>query len=104
MIYDAALLQQMIAVFGIFAGISWLIYRAIERKVRGTKISRMYLGGSGMEPDDVKISTTDFYSSIERTLRVPRMMEVHDGDLSHYIMWIVIGLTVMIIALVWGML
>ena len=104
MIYDAIMLQQMILLFAFFVGISLVIYGVVIKEVRGRKVARIYVGGENMKPDDVNISPMDFYSSIERTLRVKRIVNLHNGDLSRYIMWMIMGMAVFMIILVWGML
>jgi len=103
MIYDANMLQQMILLFAMFVGISMVIYGIVKRDVKGKKVSRIYVGGENMKPDDVNISPMDFYSSIEKTLRVKRIADLHNGDLSRYLIWMIIGMAVFMIMLVWGM-
>jgi hypothetical protein len=103
MIYDANMLQQMILLFALFFVISLAIYMAIRKGVRGTKAGRIYVGGEDMRPCDVDISPLDFYASIERTLRVKRVADLHNGDLSRYLMWMIIGMAIFMIILVWGM-
>ncbi len=103
MIYDANMLQQMILLFALFFAVSLGIYVVIKKEVRGTRAGRIYVGGEDLRPDDVDISPMDFYASIERTLRVKRVADLHNGDLSRYLMWMIIGMSVFMIILVWGM-
>jgi len=104
MIYDANMLQQMILLFGVFTGLSLLIYAVVKRDVRGKKVKKIYVGGENLKPEDVEISPMDFYASIERTLRVQRIVSLHNGDLGRYIMWMIAGMAVFMIILVWGFL
>ncbi len=103
MIYDANMLQQMILLFALFFAVSLAIYMAVRKEVTGKKAGRIYVGGEDLRPDDVNISPLDFYASIERTLRVKRVVSLHNGDLSRYLMWMIIGMAVFMIILVWGM-
>jgi hypothetical protein len=103
MIYDANLLQEMILLFALFFVISLGIYMAVRKEVGGKKAGRIYVGGEDMKPDDVDISPMDFYASIERTLRVKMVADLHNGDLSRYLIWMIMGMSVFMIILIWGM-
>lgn len=103
MIYDANMLQQMILLFALFFAISLAIYTVIRKGVEGKNVGRIYVGGEDLKPDDVEISPMDFYASIEKTLRVKWVVSLHNGDLSRYLMWMIMGMAVFMIILVWGM-
>jgi hypothetical protein len=44
------------------------------------------------------VQADNFYQSIRRTFRLRRMKELHTGNVSDYLLWLLVGLTVILLA------
>jgi hypothetical protein len=49
---------------------------------------------------DIMVPSDSFYQAIKRTLRVRRLHELHTGNLSDYLFWVLAGLTLILILVV----
>ena len=46
---------------------------------------------------DIYIGSENFYQAIKRTLRLSRLRDLHAGDLSDYLLWVMTGLAAVLI-------
>ena len=82
--------------FAAFAIIGLLIYKLgrYPKKAEPGK-EESYTGGEDLP--ELRVEADNFYQAIKRAFRLGRLREVHSGDLSDYLLWMVAGLTFLLI-------
>jgi hypothetical protein len=89
----------ILAFFG-FMGLGLLIYLLGSRKKRteGWK-NETYTCG---EPfPKVNIGPENFYAAVSKNLRVGDIQKMHSGKLSDYLLWLVVGITAVLLIVIW---
>jgi hypothetical protein len=79
-----------------FAAIGLLIYkmgRYPKKQEPGKEDT--YTGGE--EIADLAVRPDNFYQAIKRTLRLTRLQHMHTGDVSDYLIWLLVGLVAIIL-------
>lgn len=51
----------------------------------------------GEQLPDITVQADNFYQAIRKTLRLRRVQQLHTGDMADYLLWLVVGLTLIII-------
>jgi len=82
-----------------FMGIGLLIY-AMGRHPRKREPGKEepYTGGEDLP--DIRVQPDNFYQAIRKTLRLKRLQDMHTGDLSDYLIWVLVGLAALLILVV----
>ncbi len=96
------MMQNIILMFLILLGIFLLIYMIGKRP--GKKSGRqIYACGEDISPEKMNIPHESFYKVFVKALKIDSLKKMHTGNLSDYMMWIVIGLLfiVVILSMVW---
>lgn len=90
---------NVIIIFLCFLFIGIIIYLLGNRKVKEEGIKReTYTCGEKIPL--VHVGAENFYEAIKKNLRVDEISKLHSGKLSDYILWLVIGLTLFLIAVI----
>jgi hypothetical protein len=82
--------------FAVFLAIGLLIYklgRHPKKKEPGKEES--YVGGEDLP--DLTVPADNFYQVIRKAFGLGKLRHLQSGDLSDYLLWMVIGLTAMLI-------
>jgi len=82
--------------FALFALIGLLIYKLgrYPKKEEPGK-TESYTGGEDLP--ELRVEADNFYQAIKRLFRLGRLRDIHSGDLSDYLLWMVAGLTFLLI-------
>jgi hypothetical protein len=46
---------------------------------------------------DMRVQAGNFYQVIRKTLRLGKLRHIHSGDLSDYVLWVVVGLAFILV-------
>jgi hypothetical protein len=49
---------------------------------------------------DIRVQADNFYQAIRNTLRLGKLRHLHSGDLSDYVLWMVVGLTLILVLVI----
>jgi len=49
---------------------------------------------------DIRVQADNFYQAIRNTLRLRKLRHLHSGDLSDYVLWMLVGLTLILVLVV----
>jgi hypothetical protein len=49
---------------------------------------------------DIRVQADNFYQAIRSTLRLRKLRHLHSGDLSDYVLWMLVGLTLILVLVV----
>lgn len=88
-----------ILTFAGFIGLGLLIYFLGSRKSRPEeKKYETYTCGEPFQK--VSIGTENFYDAIIKNLGIPSLQNLHSGKLSDYLLWLVVGITAVLLLMV----
>jgi len=82
-----------LALFTLIGLAIYALGRRFERKEAGKQES--YTGGEDLP--DLAVPADNFYQVIRKTLRLGKLKEMQSGDVSDYLLWMVAGLTFLLI-------
>lgn len=83
----------------IFTLVGLLIYAAGRRPRKKEQFKEeTYTCGEPMP--DIRVQADNFYQIIRRTFRLGKLRHIHSGDLSDYVLWVVVGLTLILVLVV----
>ncbi len=83
-----------------FAGvlaILWVVFEFSEKKPEkpGEK-SAIFACGMKASPEELNVPPWNYYEYLKRFFRAERLSEMHSGELSHYIAWILMGIALIL--------
>ena len=93
MFEDWFLVTAPLVLFTLIGLAIYALGRHPRRREAGKEES--YTGGEDLP--DLKVPADSFYQSIMKTLRLARLRNIQSGDMSDYLLWMVAGLTLLLI-------
>lgn len=94
-------LQYLALAFAVVLALLWVIFEASRRSPdKPKRKSRIFACGMEASPSQLNVPSGNFYEYIKRFLRSERLSELHSGKLSHYIVWILIGMALVMVFVV----
>jgi hypothetical protein len=90
--------QNIIMMFLVFLAVFMVIYAIGKRPVR-RKEQKIYACGEDIPPERLNVPQDSFYRVFVKSLRIVWLERLHSGNLSDYLLWIVLGLAFMVIVL-----
>ena len=73
----------------------WIVFEATERKPTRQKEKQiMFACGTESSPEDLNVSSWNYYEYMKKFLLAGHLSRLHSGKLSTYMAWILIGMVV----------
>ncbi len=96
------IMQNIIIIFLVLLGVFMIIYRLGKHPPR-KKDQKIFACGEDIPPEHLNIPHESFYRIFMKSTRVEWLRRMHSGNLSDYLLWILIGLIfmVMMISILW---
>ncbi len=95
--------QNIAVLFFAVLGIVYIVYY-ISKKAgpvkAGKEKTKIYACGEDASPENLNVFESGFFRSAGKILGIEHIKDAHNGDLSRYLTWIFIGMTVLIIVMV----
>lgn len=91
-------MQNIIIMFLVLLGIFLVIYIIGKRPVR-KKDQGIFACGEDIPPEHLNVPQDSFYRVFVRSLRVAWLKRMHTGNLSDYLLWIIVGMIFIVMAL-----
>ena len=83
----------------IFTVLGLLIYVA-GRRPKKSEPGKEETYTCGEDMPDIRVQADNFYQVIRKSFRLGKLRHIHSGDLSDYVLWVVVGLTLILVLVV----
>ena len=97
------IMQNIIVMFLVFLAVFLVIYAIGKKPTRRRREQKIYACGEDIPPEHLNVPQDSFYRVFVRTLRIGWFRRMHTGNLSDYLVWIILGLVflVIVISMLW---
>lgn len=92
------IMQNIIVTFLVFLGIFLAVY-LIGRRPGKKKGREIYACGEDISPERLNVPQDSFFRVFTKTLRIDWLRRMHTGNVSDYLVWIILGLIFIIVIL-----
>jgi hypothetical protein len=92
--------SRFIIAFAGFVSLGIIIYLLGSRKTRAEAMKKeAYTCGETLPK--IYVGPENFYEALKENLRLDYISKLHSGKLSDYVLWLVIGLTALLMMVLW---
>lgn len=93
-------LFQVLIIFFVFTAIGLLICKlGKESKAKDRRKFQNYTCGEAFP--EIRVGSSNFYQTLKDIFRLEKLRNCHSGNISDYLIWILIGLIMILIIIRW---